>query len=183
MNFNINSSYSNLNNLTKGKIIINNNYKIDIKNLIQNYIKEKNKNQLNSLDYLVKNYYKDYQDKSREKSTLLISSLKKKKKVKFKNRSSKNIQALVQKEETNTSILSHKIKKTITNKIEAYSNYKNTTEIDDKLSNIKLKVGKSGANTPYKFNQKRNKLFEEKSNNKNAFSKLINSIYAKFKGK
>ena len=32
----IKSAYSNLNNLTKGKIIINNNYKIDIKNLIKN---------------------------------------------------------------------------------------------------------------------------------------------------
>ena len=38
VSFSIKSSYSNLNHMTKGKIIINNNYKIDIKNLIQNYI-------------------------------------------------------------------------------------------------------------------------------------------------
>ena len=181
INFNIKSSYSNLNNLTKGKIIINNNYKIDIKNLVQNYIKEKNKNSMNSLDYLVKNYYKDYQDQSHDQ-TFNISSPKKRKKSKFKIHSSKNLKALIQKQETATKILSHQIKKTITNKIEAFKNYKNA-DFDDKLSHMKLNIGKTGSNSLSKYNSNKNNFVETKSNNENGFTKFINSIFAKFKGK
>ena len=182
INFNIKSSYSNLNNLTKGKIIINNNYKIDIRNLIQNYIKEKNKSPMNSLDYLVKNYYNDYQNKSENQFSFQVSSPKKRKKVKFKNSSSKNLKALVKGEGTPTQILSHQIKKTITKKIETYKNYKNA-EFDDKLSNMKLNIGKSATNSLSRFNSKIKSNVETKSNNENGFTKFINSIYAKFKGK
>ena len=178
INFNIKSSYSNLNNLTKGKIIINNNYKIDIKNLIQNYIKEKNKNKLISLDYLVKNYYKDYQDKPNKKSNFHVGSFKKKKKVKFKNRSSKNLKAFIQKEENTSQILSNQIKKTITNKIETLSNYKNTDQ-DDKLSNIKLNISKIGDSSPLK----KYNFFGTKPKKENVFTKLMNSLYSKFNGK
>ena len=181
INFNIKSSYSNLNNLTKGKIIINNNYKIDIKNLIQNYIKERNKNPMNSLDYLVKSYYKDYQDQSHDQ-TFNIGSPKKRKTVKFRIHSSKNLKALVQKEETPTQILSHQIKKTITNKIQGYKNYKNA-DFDDKLSHIKLNIGKIESNSLSKYNLNNNNFVETKSNNENVFTKFINSLYTKFKGK
>ena len=181
INFNIKSSYSNLNNLTKGKIIINNNYKIDIKNLIQNYIKERNKNPMNSLDYLVKSYYKDYQDQSHDQ-TFNIGSPKKRKTVKFRIHSSKNLKALVQKEETPTQILSHQIKKTITNKIQRYKNYKNA-DFDDKLSHIKLNIGKIESNSLSKYNLNNNNFVETKSNNENVFTKFINSLYTKFKGK
>ena len=182
INFNIKSSYSNLNNLTKGKIIINNNYKIDIKNLIQNYIKEKNKSPKNSLDYLVKNYNNDYLDKSQDQFTFQISSPKKRKKVKFKNHSSKNLKALVQGEGTPTQIISHQIKKTITKKIETYKNYKNV-DLDDKLSYMKLNIGKTGTNSLSNYNTNKKSNVEAKSNNENMLTKFINSIYAKLKGK
>ena len=182
INFYIKSSYGNLNNLTKGKIIINNNYKIGIKNLIQNYIKEKNKSPMNSLDYLVKNYYNDYPEKFQDQLTFQINSPKKRKKVKFKNRSSKNLKALDQGEGTPTQILSHQIKKTITKKIETYKNYKNV-DLDDKLSNMKLNIGKTGTNSLSKYNINKKSNVEAKSNNENVFTKFINSIYAKLKGK
>ena len=182
INFNIKSSYSNLNNLTKGKIIINNNYKIDIKNLIQNYIKEKNKSPKNSLDYLVKNYNNDYLDKSQNQFTFQISSPKKRKKVKFKNHSSKNLKAIVQGEGTPTQIISHQIKKTITKKIETYKNYKNV-DLDDKLSYMKLNIGKTGTNSLSNYNTNKKSNVEAKSNNENIFTKFINSIYVKLKGK
>ena len=138
---------------------------------------------MNSLDYLVKNYYKDYQDQSHDQ-TFNISSPKKRKKSKFKIHSSKNLKALIQKQETATKILSHQIKKTITNKIEAFKNYKNA-DFDDKLSNMKLNIGKTGSNPLFKYNTNKNKnnFVETKSNNENGFTKFINSIFAKFKGK
>jgi len=77
LNFSIKSSYNNLNNLTKGKIVINKNYKIEIKNLIQNYIKEKTKNPTNSFDYLVKKYDNNYQEKSEDQFTFYNGSPKK----------------------------------------------------------------------------------------------------------
>ena len=90
--------------------------------------------------------------------------------------------ALVKGEVTPTQILSHQIKKTITKKIETYKNYKNA-EFDDKLSNMKLNIGKSATNSLSRFNSKIKSNVETKSNNENGFTKFINSIYAKFKGK
>ena len=48
---------------------------------------------------------------------------------------------------------------------------------------MKLNAGKSGSNSPFKYSPKKNKFFETKSNNENTFAKLMNSLYAKFKGK
>ena len=89
---------------------------------------------------------------------------------------------MTQKQETATKILSHQIKKTITNKIEAFKNYKNA-DFDDKLSHMKLNIGKTGTNSLSKYNLNKNNFVETTSNNENGFTKFINSIFAKFKGK
>ena len=190
ISFSIKSSYSNLNNLTKGKIIINNNYKIDIKNLIQNYIKEKNKN---SLDYLVKKYYNQSQDL--EQITFHNVSPKtpkspRRKRVKFiVNKSSKNLSNKSIKEPTQTKILSYKIKKTITNKLELYKNFKSyeDDDFDDKLSQLKNKNRKTKTinNSSSKLNEEieNNSYQKTNSNSANGFTKFINSIFSKLKGK
>ena len=187
ISFSIKSSYSNLNNLTKGKIIINNNYKIDIKNLIQNYIKEKNKNSMNSLDYLVKNYYNQNQDI--DQITFHNVSPKspkspRRKRVKFQiNRSSKNLNNKLEKDRIPTKILSHQIKKTITNKIEQYKNFK-SMDIDDNFSNIKNKKEKTKTitNSSSKLNIdiENNSYQKTNSNSGNGFTRFINSIYMKY---
>ena len=184
ISFTIKSSYSNLNNLTKGKIIINNNYKIDIKNLVQNYMKEKNNNSMKSLDYFVKDYYNNKNNS--EKKEYYISpneSPKKRKKVKFNvNNSSKNVRD--HQEKTTTQILSSQIKKTITNKIESYKNFKNF-DFDDNISQIKIKnvKTKNNSNSFNKFNTGDNSLENIKTNSGNVFTKIINSIYSKIKVK
>ena len=182
LNFSIKSSYNNLNNLTKGKIVINKNYKIEIKNLIQNYIKEKNKNSMNSFDYLVKKYNNNYQDQSEDQFTFYNGSPKKRKKLKFKIHSSKNLKGFIQKEPTTTQILSHKIKKTITNKIEIYKNYKNA-DLDDKLSHMKLNIGKGRGSLLSNNNPKENNFVRKKSNNESGFTTFINTLFSKFRGK
>ena len=50
---------------------------------------------------------------------------------------------------------------------------------------MKLNIGKTVSNSLYKYNTNKNKnnFVETKSNNENGFTKFINSIYAKFKGK
>ena len=182
LNFSIKSSYNNLNNLTKGKIVINKNYKIEIKNLIQNYIKEKNKGPMNSFDYLVKKYNNNYQDQSEDQFTFYNGSPKKRKKVKFKIHSSKNLKGFIQKDPTTTQILSHKIKKTITNKIEIYKNYKNA-DLDDKLSHMKLNIGKDRGSLLSNNNPKENNFVRKKSNNESGFTTFINTLFSKFRGK
>jgi hypothetical protein len=190
ISFSIKSSYSNLNNLTKGKIIINNNYKIDIKNLIQNYIKEKNKNSMNSLDYLVKNYYNKNQDINQITFHNISPKSPKsplKKRVKFLiHRSSKNLNNQLEKYRTPTKILSHQIKKTLTNKIEKYKNFK-PMEIDDNSSKVKNKKEKTKAitNSSSKLNIdiENNSYQKTNTNSGNGFSKFMNSIYLKLKGK
>ena len=190
--FTIKSSYSNLNNLTKGKIIINNNYKIDIKNLIQNYIKEKNKNSMNSLDYLVKKYYNQSQDL--DEITFHNISPKspespRKKRVKFNlNKSSKNLSTKSIKKHIQTKILSNRIKKTLTNKLELYKNFKSFDEdLDDKFSQIKNKNRKTKTinNSSSKINIETENNSYQKSNSNSAkgFTKFIHSIFSKLKGK
>ena len=189
ISFSIKSSYSNLNNLTKGKIIINNNYKIDIKNLIQNYIKEKSKN---SLDYLVKKYYNQSQDQ--DQITFHNQSPKspispRRKKVKFIiNKSSKNLNNKSIRQTTETKILSHKIKKSITNKLELYKNYKFfEDDFDEQLSQSKNKNRKTKTinNSSSKLNEEieNNSYQRTNSNSANNFTKFINSIFSKLKGK
>ena len=189
ISFSIKSSYSNLNNLTKGKIIINNNYKIDIKNLIQNYIKEKNKN---SFDYLVKKCYNQNQDL--DEITFHNVSLKTpksplKKKVKFIiNKSSKNLSNKSLKEQTITKILSNQIKKSITNKLELYKNFKSFDEdLNDKSFEIKNKKEKTKTinNSSSKLNAEieNNSFQKTNSNSAKGFTKFINSIFSKLKGK
>ena len=180
ISFSIKSSYSNLNNLTKGKIIINNNYKIDIKNLIQNYIKEKNKNSTNSIDYFVKKYYKDYQEQ--EQMTFNNETPKKNKKVKFKvAQSSRNLN-IYKENNISSQVLSHRqIKKTITNKKKSYKNFKNMG-VDDKLFQIKLKNKNTNTNFSSKIFERGNNLEDSKSNSANGFTKFINSIFSKLKG-
>ena len=182
LNFSIKSSYSNLNDLTNGKIVINKNYKKEITNLIQNYIKEKDNNPVNSFDHLVKKYDNNYQDKSEDQYTFHISSPKKRRKIEYKIHSSKNLKGFIQKEPNTTQILSHKIKKTITNKIEIYKNYKNA-DLDDKLSHMKLNIGKGRDNPLANNNSKENNVVSRISNNESGFTVFINTLLSKFRGK
>jgi len=193
ISFNIKSSYSNLNNLTNGKIIINNNYKIDIKNLIQNYIKEKSKNSMNSLDYLVKKYYNQSQDLDQITfHNVSPKSIKSphRKRVKFmQHKSSKSLSIKSIGNKIPTKIISNKIKKTITNKIELYKNFKSMDlDIDDKLSQPKDKAKtktKTINNSSSKLNiELENNSFQKtNSYSKSGFTRFINFIYSKLKGK
>ena len=178
--FSIKSSYSNLNHLTKGKIIINNNYKIDIKNLVKNYIKERNKDSNNTLDNFVKTYYNDYHYQKQVKFN--NDSPKKKKKVKFKiPHSSRNLNFPKDKI-VSPFISNYQIKKTITNKKNAYKNFKNF-DIKDKFSQMKLKNKNIPNNSSSKYYTRGNSLENIKSNSANGFTKFINSIFSILKGK
>ena len=181
ISFTIKSSYSNINNLTKGKIVINNNYKIDIKNLIQNYIKLRNKNTIKSIDSFVKKYYRDYKE---NEDRISNNDFTPKKRVKFKlPQSSRN--HLNYSDEKNgkdpTKFLSYKIKKTITNKIQSYKNFKNLDFNHDKsqknIRSVKSKI----------FLSPKSILTDNKENTNantpSGFSKFLNSIFSKFKGK
>ena len=182
--FMIKSAYSNLNNLTKGKIIINNNYKIDIKNLIQNYINEKNKNrnQMNSFDYLVKNYYNDY--KEQDQYPLNKKNTLNKKKVKFMVPHSftpKNLNNIQDKKDRNQSFTSNKIKKTVSDKISCYRNF-SCSDFDDKISQIKANNWKYQSNISNKSNKRLNNLDNSNTNSTGGFTKFLNSIFSKLKG-
>ena len=183
ISFSIKSSYSNLNNLTKGKIIINNNYKIDIKNLIQNYIKEKNKSPIHpmkSFAYLFKKYYNNDNQNQEQLSFNNNSSPKRRKKVKFNIKySSTNV--ILNKEKKQMEILSNKIKKTITNKIDKYKNPKNS-EVEEKISQSKSKNA-GNLSSSFKLDINNNINEKEKKITTNIFIKLLNSIYSKIKGK
>ena len=182
--FMIKSAYSNLNNLTKGKIIINNNYKIDIKNLIQNYINEKNKNrnQMNSFDYLVKNYYNDY--KEQDQYPLNKKNTLNKKKVKLMvphSFTSKNLNNIQDKKDRNQSFTSNKIKKTDPDKISCYRNFR-CLDLHDKISPIKTKNWKYQSNISNKSNKRLNNLDNSNTNSIGGFTKFLNSIFSKLKG-
>ena len=182
--FMVKSAYSNLNNLTKGKIIINNNYKIDIKNLIQNYINEKNKNrnQMNSFDYLVKNYYNDY--KEQDQYPLNKKNTLNKKKVKLMvphSFTSKNLNNIQDKKDRNQSFTSNKIKKTDLDKISCYRNFR-CLDLHDKISPIKTKNWKYQSNISNKSNKRLNNLDNSNTNSTGGFTKFLNSIFSKLKG-
>ena len=182
--FMVKSAYSNLNNLTKGKIIINNNYKIDIKNLIQNYINEKNKNrnQMNSFDYLVKNYYNDY--KEQDQYPLNKKNTLNKKKVKLMvphSFTSKNLNNIQDKKDRNQSFTSNKIKKTDLDKISCYRNFR-CLDLHDKISPIKTKNWKYQSNISNKSNKRLNNLDNSNTNSIGGFTKFLNSIFSKLKG-
>ena len=183
VSFSIKSSYSNLNHMTKGKIIINNNYKIDIKNLIQNYIKQRNKNSTTSLDYLVKKYCDDYQDQLQTTfNNINNETPKRRKKVKFKiSYSSRNFNA--HKDNNDSHFQSnYQIKKTITNKKKSYKNFKHF-DLDDKFYQMKLKNKNATNNSSSKYFSRENSLENKNSNSANGFTKFINSIFSKLKGK
>ena len=124
----------------------------------------------------------NYQDKSEDQYTFHISSPKKRRKIEYKIHSSKNLKGFIQKEPTTTQILSHKIKKTITNKIEIYKNYKNA-DLDDKLSHMKLNIGKGRDNPLANNNSKENNFVSRISNNESGFTVFINTLLSKFRGK
>ena len=176
--------------MTKGKIIINNNYKIDIKNLIQNYINEKNKNknknrnQMNSFDYLVKNYYNDY--KEQDQYPLNKGNTLNKKKVKFMDHhfyTSKNLNniQIQDKKDKNQSFTSYKIKKTASNKMLVYRNFRGS-DFSDKISQIRRKNWKYQSNISNKSSKKLNNHENSNTNSASGFTKFLNSIFSKLKG-
>ena len=173
ISFSIKKSYSNLNNLTRGKIIINNNYKIDIKNLIQNYMKEKNENSFKTIGYLDKKFYADIHDQDQN---IYNGEYPDKKKVKFKiSLSSKDMKMKIPKDKISTLFLSYQIKKSISNQIKSYNNIKNLFINNSCNESMNAKIHS-------KFSSKNKENDNSKhSNSGNVLSKFISSIFSKLK--
>ena len=175
ISFSIKKSYSNLNNLTRGKIIINNNYKIDIKNLIQNYMKEKHENSFKTIGYLDKKFYADVHDQDQN---IYNGEYPDKKKVKFKiSLSSKDMKMKIPKDKISTLFLSYQIKKSISNQIKSYNNIKNLFINNSCNESMNAKIHS-------KFSSKNKENDNSKhSNSGNVLSKFISSIFSKLKWK
>ena len=76
----------------------------------------------------------------------------------------------------------YQIKKTITNKKKSYKNFKNA-DLDDKFYKMKIKNKNAASNSSSKYFAKENSLKNTNSNSAHAFTKFINSIFSKLKGK
>ena len=208
IDFNIQASYYNLNNLTKGKIIKKKNYKEDIKNLIEKFIKNRKKNSLNLINEFIKLYAnKNFTEENiiKKKFTKNIennsiphidnislvfnniineNTVKSKKKLspKFPRHSrTKNINI-----PTSPKFNSNQIKKTKTNNKDVYKNFKNI-DYDGKSSQFKLNNNNKKNNklNYIGYNIGNSKQNEDKENNEdnssNVFAKIINKFLTRLK--
>ena len=196
INFTIHSSYYNLNQLTKGKIINDENYKIDIKQLIEKYINTKKKfflklfqeyinfqtnNKFNKEDTLIKNYTKNeinITPHNEEISQVYKSIITEKVKINQPRRS---------KTKTNNKtmfnkLISNKIKKNKTNNKDIYRNYKNINN-NGKSSHLIVNNNyfKSGLKTINYGIEDDNQKNDEDSYN--TLGKMINKIFFLLKNK
>ena len=204
INFHIKASYFNLNNLTKGKIIKNENYKTDIKHSIKKFIKSKEKNYLD----LINNFIKLYTRKNTSDEHIIVKNLTKKENNEIphidnfslifnniinentKNNKKKASQipkhARTKKSSITTpKFISNQIKKTKTNNKDVYKNFK-TIDNDGKSSYLKLnyknnlKKNNNSKHTNYKsFNKEKDE--NEKEDSSNIISKLLNKFFSKLK--
>ena len=200
INFTIQSSYYNLNLLTNGKIINDESYKIDIKQLVEKYISTKKKfflnlfkeyinfranNKFNKEDTLKKNYTKNEMNitpHNEEMSQVYNSIITEKVKIKHPRRSkTKN-----NNKTTSNKLISNKIKKNKTNKKDIYRNFKNTDD-NGKPSQLVVKNNyfkKRLKTINYEIEDDKQKNDENNDDDSsNIFGKMINKIFSRLKNK
>ena len=186
--------------MTNGKIINDESYKIDIKQLIEKYISTKKKfflnlfkeyinfranNKFNKEDTLKKNYTKNEMNitpHNEEMSQVYNSIITEKVKIKHPRRSkTKN-----NNKTTSNKLISNKIKKNKTNKKDIYRNFKN---IDDngKPSQLVVKNNyfkKRLKTINYEIEDDKQKNDENNDDeSSNIFGKMINKIFSRLKNK
>jgi hypothetical protein len=195
ISFNINASYYNINILTKGKMIKNNNYKKDIKTMIKEYMKDKNEKIIigkKSTTHFVNkhNYNFNFNNiitlspKSKKKEIPdidEISSIASSPNINSNKLREKNSTNIKQKKNTNYKINSKIFSSKIKNKRnKLFKNFK-TIDIDDKKfkkkfheRNNKNKISFSNIINMSKNNENRSTssshlLIKEKNDGKNIF--------------
>ena len=207
ININIEASYYNLNNITKGKIIKNDKYREEIKYLIEKYIKTKKKYSLS----LINEFIKLYANKSfSEQENIIKKNLTKNENngiphidnlsLVFNNiineNTTKNKKKLVQKFPkhartknngiTTPKFVSYQIKKTKTNNKDFYKNFKNY-DYERKSSHLKLdnknlikKNFKTNSNIKNNIDNNLNDDKED-DDSSNIFAKMINKFFSRLK--
>ena len=195
ISFNINASYYNINILTKGKMLKNNNYKKDIKTMIKQYMKDKNEKIIigkKSTTHFVNkhNYNFNFNNiitlspKSKKKEIPdidEISSIESSPNMDSNKLRKKNSTNIKQKKNTNYKINSKKFSSKIKNKKNKLFKNFNTIDIDNKKfkkkfheSNNKNKISFSNIINNSKNNENRSissshLLIKEKNDGKNIF--------------
>ena len=201
INFSINSSYYNLNQLTNGRIINDENYKIDIKQLVEKYINTKKKfylnmfkeyinfhaiNKFNKGSILKKNFTKNEMDitpHNEEMSEIYNSIISEKSKIKqIRHSKTKTTNRTISKK-----FISNKIKKNKTNNKDIYKNFKNIDN-DGKSSYLILKNNflKRRLKTIDYGIEDDNRKNDENNNDKdssNTLGKMIHKIFFRLKNK
>ena len=206
INFKIEASYYNLNNLTDGKIIKNEKYKNDIKYLIEKYINIKKKDSLNLIDEFIKQYnHKKYKEEKRmpkknltqnenlgihiDNVSLVINNIinekakniKKRHDIKLPKHSNTKKNSL-----TTPKFVSYQIKKAKTNNKIIYKNFKNLDyddkTIQKKLSNNNKKITRNSMNFNIDKNQNNDKVDEDnETKDSNIFANLLNKVISRLK--
>jgi len=168
ISFNINASYYNINILTKGKMIKNNNYKKDIKTMIKQYMKDKSEKVIIGKNRTTK-FVNKHNYNFNFNNIITLSPKKNKKEIPDID----EISSI----ESNPNIDSNQLLKNSTNiKQKKNTNYK----INTKIFSSKIKKKKSRIYKNFKTIDIDNKKFKKKfneSNNKNKinFSNIINN--------
>jgi hypothetical protein len=144
ISFKIKSSYYNLNNLTKGKIIKNEKYKIDIKMLIKEYLKNRKKKYRKSKSKpckILKSKYFSTKNFNKEMINDLnsISSISKSNSYQKENKNSENNYSInIENNKSKSSIVTNKIRHNDNHKSDIYLNF-NNMEINHNNTKIKIK--------------------------------------------
>ena len=208
INFKIEASYYNINNLTKGEIIKNEEYKKDIKYIIEKYINQQKLYSLNIINEFINMYAK----KNNKEGRILRKNLTKNEfnniphidnlSFVFNNIINENTKpnkkklyipkgprhSKTRKSEVETpKFISNQIKKTKTNNKNVYKNFK-YAEYEGKSSQLKLnnnnrnkkKSNRYSMNYAFNsnFNQNNNENKEEKDS-QNIFNKIIGKVFSR----
>ena len=206
INFKIEASYYNFNNLTNGKIIKNEKYKNDIKYLIEKYINIKKKDSLNLINEFIKQYnHKKY----KEEKKLIKKNLTQNKNIGIphidnislvinniindnaKNNKNKYVQKIPKHANTKKNsirtpkFVSNQIKKTKTNNKLVYKNFKNL-DYDDKSLQKKLNNNKKIKSNSINFNKDKNKNNDKvdednEAKDSNIFENLLYKVISRLK--
>ena len=208
INFNIEASYYNLNNLTKGKVIKSEKYKEEIKYLIEKFIKTKKEYSLNLINEFIKLYTKksfSEQDNALKKNltknennqiphidniSVVFNKIINKKTKKNKKQTMPNFpkHAKTKKNSIITpKFVSNKIKNTKTNNKDVYMNFKSYNN-GGKSSQLKFdnkKVSKQNLkkktfDIKIDTNQQKEEN-NEKEDSSNIFAKMINKFLSRLK--
>jgi len=168
ISFNINSSYYNINNLTKGKMIKNNNYKKDIKIMIKQYMKDKNEKIIIGKNRTTK-YVNKHNYNFNFNNIITLSPKGNKKEIPDID----DISSIA----SNSNIESNRFTKKNSTNInqKKNTNYKINSKIfSSKTKNKRSKIFKN-FNTFDIDNKKFKKKYHEKRKNKVSFSSIINN--------